>query len=167
MKKPLILLVAVLLACLAPAASMAATVSFNTTNVREGGQTAYGGGSWTISNSNGTQYKVNGKTRKSGNGGNSAYWKAELQASSGVCLTGINTSNGGVSVSCHLEAYGYGSLQGSRYNATYWQSSSKTKPVNRSAKTAWVNMATCVDKRYQFDPCSAYHVPSKGIQYRK
>lgn len=167
MRKFLSILLAIGLLGFAPAASMAATISFNQTSVREGGQTAYGTGSWSISNSNGTQYKVTGKTKRERNGGNSAYWKAQLQSSSGICVSGISGKGGGVSVSCHMESLNYTTLQGNRYNATYWQSSSKYKPVQQNSKTAWVNMATCVDKRFQVDPCSAYYIPREGIQFRK
>lgn len=150
---------------IAPASVHAATLYFGQTSVQQGGSTSYAKGSWSISQSNGTRYYVAGQTRKSSSGGNSAYWRATLQASSGICLTGISTSQGGVSVSCHLDYHNYKTIEGTRFNSSYWNSSSRYEPVQSNSKTASAGMRACVDVRFAIDPCSA---PSwtNGIQYR-
>lgn len=141
----------------------ASALSFTTMSLKSGSTTMYGTGSWNIDRSNGTQYRVNGKTRKTSAGGNSAYWNADLQASSGFC---ISSWGGDVSVSCHLEYYGYGNLQGTRFNSSSWRSSIKYKPVQANSKTASAGLKVCEDVRFWFDPCSPVGW-TNGIQYRK
>lgn len=141
--------------------SNAVTLRFGETSVKQGGATYYAKGSWTISQSNGTRYQVAGTTRKTVAGGNSGYWAAPLQSSAGLCITGVKD----VSVSCHLEYYGFGELQGTRFNSTYWNSSTKYKAVNANAKTASAGMKSCVDVRFAFDPCASVSW-TNGIQYR-
>lgn len=122
----------------------------------------YSKGYWSINQDNGTRYKVRGSVRKSRSGGRSAYWKATLQSSSGICVTGFSN----VSVSCHLDYHKYGELQGTRFNTRYWNSSTRYKDVNPSAKTASAGMQTCVDIRFRVDSCSSI-LWTDGIQYRR
>lgn len=139
----------------------AVTLNFGQTHVAHDGSTYYAKGYWTIDQGNGTRYKVAGMTKKTSSGGNSGYWYAPLQASSGFCISGANN----VSVTCQLEYYGYGALQGTLFNSSYWNSSTRYKAVQANSKTASAGAQSCVDVRFWIDPCSAISW-TNGIQYR-
>lgn len=144
----------------------AVALTFGQTSMKSGSATYYGKGSWNIDQSNGTRYKVAGSSRKSSAGGNSAYWKASLQASAGFCVTGAGGPHGSVSVSCHLDYHNYSSLEGTRFNSSAWKASTKYKNVQANSKTASAGMQVCEDVRFWFDPCSSTSW-TNGIQYRR
>lgn len=125
-----------------------AALSFGTTTVP--GSLGQGKGSWTIDRTNGTRVKVAGQTRDLKPGGNSIYWNANLQSSSGYCPTFDGQ------VSCSLEWHNQTTLQGTRFNSSAWKSSTKYNPVQMNSKSQRVGLKTCEEVRWWVDPCSAH-----------
>lgn len=109
-------------------------------------------GSWQIDTTNGTQFRITGLSRDYNPGGNSVYWSAVTQKSSGICYV---PSNQYVSGSCSQDWYDYKTVTGTRFNSGEWRSSTKYSPLSTNSKGHRVNMRVCEDKPYWPDPCSS------------
>ena len=114
-----------------------------------------GYGTWRVGNfSDGTQHHVAGVTRDRRAGGDSIYWQAEIQNTSGICLSSEYAS-------CTQDFYGGGRVDGVRHNSGSWKTSNGYRAVSRTSKGTRANLRVCEDLRFRPDNCSGWSVSSK------
>lgn len=126
----------------------AGAVTFGSTTLAGKG---VGTGSWSVSNSNGTQFKITGKTRDLRTGGNTIYWRAQTQKSSGTCYA---ASSDYVSGSCSQDFYNHKAVNGGEYNTGKWRWSTRYSPLDTHSQGHRANLQVCENRRALPDPCS-------------
>lgn len=116
-------------------------------------------GSWSVTTSNGTQFSLAGKSKDHKPGGNSIYWKAQTQGTSGTCFA---PSNEYVSGSCSQDFYNYKSVNGTKFNSGEWRSSTKTSPLDPNSMGHRANLQACEDRQFLPDGCSDWSLSHKS-----
>lgn len=108
-------------------------------------------GSWSIDQSQGTQFSITGSVRDLKPGDDPVYWLAITQASSGVCL---NINPQGFSTSCSQDFFTFNEVRGEDFNSPDWSEYSTLSPVSPTARSHRVIMRVCENRRFEPDGCS-------------